>query len=186
MKLKRILLSRRLAPGLLAIAASSCASAPESNPAPADEGSEIETLEFEIEIAAPVEKVWDVMFSPEGYTQWTAPFGAGSTFEGSWSEGERIRFLGPGETGMLAEIAANRTHEFVSIRHLGFVVGGVEDTTSDEVRSWAPAYENYRFTSVPGGTVVSVEQEVLAGYESFMQEIWPKALAALQSLCEAN
>lgn len=168
-----------------ALGLSACASTPEPT-LPAVAKAEVKTLEFKARIAAPVEKVWPIMFDAEGYSQWTAPFGEGSTFEGSWAEGERIRFLGPGGSGMLAEIAVNRRHEFLSIRHLGYVINGVEDTSSDDVCSWAPAYENYRFASVAGGTEVTVEQDVLVGYEDYMNDAWPKALAALTALCEAD
>lgn len=179
---------KRLTPCLLATCVAllaSCASAPgTTDPAPA--GAEVTTLTFEIEIAAPVEKVWDTMLSPTSYTQWTAPFMAGSYYEGSWAEGERIHFLAPGGSGMVAVIAANRPHELLSIEHIGYVVNGVEDTTSAGVRSWAPAYETYRFASVPNGTKVTVEQDVLVGFEGPMNDAWPKALAAVVSLCEAD
>ena len=148
--------------------------------------AEIKMLEFKTRIDAPVDKVWDTMFSPDGYKQWTSPFGAGSYFEGSWSEGERILFLAPGGNGMVAEIAANQRHELISIKHIGQIMDGVEDTTSVDVRSWAPAYEKYRFASVPGGTEVTVEQDVIAGYEESMNDTWPKALAALKALCESD
>lgn len=184
--MKHTLMFLRFAACALAAGLSSCASAPVPAPPPAVGAGEVETLVFEAEIAAPVEKVWDVMFSPDGYTQWTAPFFEGSYFEGSWAQGERIHFLAPGGSGMVAEIAVNRPHELVSIEHIGFVVDGVEDTTSDAVRSWAPAYETYRFASVPGGTVVTVEQDVLAGSEDSMRQAWPRALAALTSLCEVD
>ena len=192
---------RRFAGSVVLIFVSSCAPDQESPPpqtseaptSPASEvkrpmttKAEIKTLEFKTRIDAPVDKVWDTMLSPEGYQQWTAPFGAGSYFEGSWSEGERIHFLAPGGGGMVAEIAANVPHEFISIKHIGYVVNGEEDTTSDEVQSWAPAFENYRLTSVPGGTEVTIEQEVLAGYEASMNDTWPKALDALKALCEAD
>lgn len=178
------------------IVLSSCASTPEPDSRPAGEAAETaepattagkaKTLVFETEIAAPVEKVWEIMLSPEGYAQWTAPFHVGSHFEGSWSEGERIHFLAPGGSGMVAIIDKNRRHEFISIRHIGFVVNGVEDTTSEAVQDWAPAFENYRFASVPGGTRLTVELEVLADWEEFMIDTWPTALAALESLCEAD
>lgn len=29
------------------------------------------------------------------------------------------------------------------------IESGVEDTTSEKVRAWAPAYENYRFSDDP-------------------------------------
>jgi len=57
--------------------------------------------------------------------------------------GERIQFLSPSGDGMVAEIAENRTNEFISIRQLGLIKKGVEDTESEAVRAWAPVYENY-------------------------------------------
>ena len=183
-------MSLRLLTSLIAVGLSSCATSSTETQAsaqpPSEEVAKLETktLNFEVEIAAPVEAVWETMLDQEAYRQWTAPFSAGSYFEGSWAEGERMRFLGPGENGMVAEIAVNRPHEVLSIRHLGFILEGVEDTTSKEVRSWAPAYETYRFAPTSGGTMLSIEQDVIAVYEEFMNQIWPKALAELKTLCE--
>jgi hypothetical protein len=39
---------------------------------------------------------------------------------------------------MIAEIAEHRPNEFISIRNLGFIAKGVEDTGSDAVRARAP------------------------------------------------
>jgi hypothetical protein len=87
---------------------------------------------------------------------------------------------------MLAEIAESREHEFISIRHLGFIANGIEDTTSEAIRAWAPAYENYTFQTVPGGTHLVVDQDVAAEWETFMNEAWPKALVLLKELSEAS
>ncbi len=86
---------------------------------------------------------------------------------------------------MLAEVAELRTNEFVSIRHLGFLVDGVEDTESEAVRAWAPAYENYTFTATPTGTRLVVDQQVNEEWETDIAAAWPKALARLKELCEA-
>ena len=107
-------------------------------------------------------------------------------YDGSWEQGAKIRFLAPSGDGMVSDIAENRPHEFVSIRHLGFLANGVEDTTSDAVRAWAPAYENYTFATVPGGTRVTVDQDVPAEWEEHMVGAWPKALALLKQISEAD
>jgi uncharacterized protein YndB with AHSA1/START domain len=143
-------------------------------------------LHFSTVIAAPRDIVWDTMLGPETYRQWTAEFAAGSYFEGSWDQGERIRFLTPEGSGMLAEIAENRPHEFVSIRHLGFIKEGVEDTDSPEVRAWAPSYENYAFSEADGSTRVDVEVDSMPEWDEFMSETWPKALAKLKAIAEAR
>lgn len=147
---------------------------------------DVKRIEFSTVIHAPASRVWDVMLGPESYRQWTSAFAEGSYYEGSWEQGEKIRFLSPGGEGMVAEIAESRPGEYLSIRHLGFVANGVEDTESEAVRAWAPAYENYTFVAVPEGTRVVVDQDVTAEFEAYMQDAWPRALALLKQLCEAE
>ena len=146
----------------------------------------VKRVQLEITIHAPRDEVAEVMLSPESYGEWTSSFIEGARFEGSWDEGSRIVFLDPNGDGMVAEIAEHRPGEFLSIRHLGEIRQGVEDTESEAVRAWAPAYENYTFESVPEGTRLVVDQDVLEEYEDFMREAWVKALEALKGICEAR
>lgn len=144
------------------------------------------TLEFSVQIPAPRSVVWDTMVEPATYVQWASEFCEGSHFKGSWAEGEKIQFLASNGDGMSSEIAENRLHEFISIRHVGEIAGGVEDLSSDKIRSWAPAYENYTFADVPGGTEVRVSIEVVSEWEGFMLETFPKALQKLKTICEGS
>lgn len=141
-------------------------------------------LRFSISINAPRRKVWDAMLSPDGYRYWTAAFMEGSYFEGSWDKGSRIRFLAPNGDGMVAEIAENRLLEHVSIRHLGIVKDGADDTTSPEATAWAPAYENYTFSDEGRETRLTVDLDTVPAYEQYMRDTFPKALALLKRLCE--
>lgn len=129
-------------------------------------------------------RVYERMIDSESYKDWTSAFAEGSRYEGSWDKGERIRFLGPSGDGILSEIAENRPNEFISIRHLGLINNGVEDTESDAVRAWTPAYENYIFQTVPEGTRVVVDMDVAEEWEKHMTDHWPQALARLKALCE--
>jgi uncharacterized protein YndB with AHSA1/START domain len=144
----------------------------------------VKRIQFTANIAAPVSKVFRTMLDLESYKAWTSAFTEGSYYEGTWRKGERIRFLASNGDGMIAEIAELRPNEYISIRHLGYIHQGVEDTESESVRSWAPAYENYTFRATPEGTTLLVDQDVTDEYESFMAEIWPKALDRLKALCE--
>ncbi len=144
----------------------------------------MEKIHFETIINAPVEKVWDTMLEDETYRQWTRAFTKGSHFEGSWKEGEKILFLDPEGDGMVSIIAENRLHEFISVKHIGIVKNGVEDTESEEAQKWAPAYENYTFTDHDGKTAVSVDMDIEEEYEAMFKEMWPKALDLLKDLCE--
>ncbi|MEM7517735.1 MAG: SRPBCC domain-containing protein [Planctomycetota bacterium] len=168
-----------------ALALGSCSSTPETQSV-ATERTGIESLEYTVIIDAPVEKVWATMWDPASYTEWTSPFMEGSYFEGDWSEGSRMHFLAPGGSGMVAVVAENRPHEYLSLKNIGFVTNGVEDTTSEAVLSWAPTYENYRFVEASGGTQVFVEQEIPKGYEEFMNSTWAQVMPLLKSLCETE
>ena len=63
-------------------------------------------------------------------------------------------------------------------------MNGVEDTESESVRAWAPAFENYTFITVPEGTRLVVDQDVTADFEQCMKDTWPKAFELLRQLCE--
>ncbi|TDM08107.1 MAG: ATPase [Ideonella sp. MAG2] len=144
----------------------------------------MKTLTFDITINAPRTTVWDTMLGPETYKAWTRAFCEGSHYLGSWESGAKIRFLAPSGDGMSSVIAENRPYEFVSIRHIGMIENGVEDTTSDKVLAWAPAYENYRFEDTPGGCKVTVSLDTAEEWAPYMLDTFPKALALLKSLCE--
>jgi hypothetical protein len=145
---------------------------------------DLKRIQFSTTIEAPVSRVYQLMIGPESYKDWTSAFAEGSCYEGSWAQGGQIRFLSPSGDGMVAEIAENRADEFISIRHLGFIAQGVVDTTSEAVRAWTPAYENYSFQAVPEGTRLVVDQDVADAFEADMREAWPKALIRLKALCE--
>jgi uncharacterized protein YndB with AHSA1/START domain len=145
-------------------------------------------LHFEIDINAPKKRVWEVMFADATYREWTSAFSPGSYFEGSWTQGARIRFLGPnpgGEpSGISSRIAEVRPYEFMGIEHLGMINAGVEDTTSDAVKRWVGAREHYSFSETNGVTMLRVEQDMATEYEAMMRDMWPKALAKLKAIVE--
>lgn len=145
------------------------------------------SLTFAVSIKAPKQVVWENMLDDETYRLWTAPFCEGSHFVGSWEEGAKIKFLGPGgDGGMTSEIAESRPFDFISIRHLGEIVNGVEDTTSEKVKAWTPAYENYSFVDQDGGTKLTVHLDILSDYEQYMNDTYPKALEVLKEICERD
>lgn len=144
------------------------------------------TLTFATRIAAAPSRVWDILFSRETYPRWTAAFMEGSTFEGSWEQGSRMRFHDGSGNGMVAEIAENRRPDFLSIKHLGTVNSGVEDTDSEEVRRWTPAFETYTLAESGGTTELTIHVDVPDEWRHLMEEAWPMALAAVKALSEAR
>lgn len=149
----------------------------------------MQQIHFSKFINAPREKVWGTMLNDETYRDWTSTFNPGSYYKGDWEKGSKILFLGPdpmggSEGGMVSRIAENRKHEFISIEHLGLYKDGVEDTTSDEAKKWAPAFENYTFTEKDGGTELTVDIDVEPENADMFNGMWPASLERLKELCE--
>lgn len=149
-------------------------------------------LHYTIDINAPKEKVWQIMLSDQTYRQWTEAFQPGSYFEGSWNEGDAIRFLSEadgGQRGMTSKIARNVPYEFISIEHLGEVVDGKDDTESEEAKLWAGSFENYTFAEHDGVTTVTVDLEspnMPVEFATMFDQQWPVALQKLKELAEHN
>jgi hypothetical protein len=146
-------------------------------------------LHFEIMINAPKEKVWHAMLDDQPYREWTSAFGEGGHYIGDWSKGSNMRFIGIDEKtgkemGMASRIAENIPYQFISIEHVGFIKDGVEDTTSEEAKSWLPAFENYTLMEEDGATRVMIDMDSNDQYEEMFNELWPKALRLLKNIAE--
>lgn len=145
----------------------------------------MEKLQFKIFVNAPREKVWKVMLDDETYRKWAEAFYPGSYAETDWQKGSKAKFLSPGGDGMVSRIAENIPNEFLSIEHLGMIHKGVEDTTSDEVKAWAGAKENYTLKEKDGGTEITVDMDSDENYSKMFSEMWPNALKKVKELSEA-
>lgn len=147
-------------------------------------------LHFSIKINAPAEKVWDTMLSERTYKDWTSVFNpGGSVFRGDWKKGSKMLFIGSDpetgkEGGMVSKIVENIPNEFISIEHIGIWNNGSEDTTSEEVKKWIPAFENYKFTEDDGVTEVQIELDMIDEYIDMFEEMWPKSLKRLKEIVE--
>jgi uncharacterized protein YndB with AHSA1/START domain len=148
----------------------------------------MDKLHFSIVINAAKEKVWHTMLDEDTYRVWTEIFMPGSYYIGDWNKGSKILFVAPGKTGeisgMVSRIKENRKYKHISIEHMGLVENGKEDVTSEAVKSWAGAFENYTFRERNGKTEVIVDTDTDDKYKEMFQSTWPKALQKLKELAE--
>lgn len=146
-------------------------------------------IQLNIEINTSPENVWKAVTAREHYTSWTKVFTPTSFFEGGWEKGDTIRFLAYNKEGkldgMVSEIASSDYPRFISIKHIGYIYDGQDDTESDEIKSWAPAYENYTLTKINDElTDFSLEMDVTDDYYDMFMKLWPQALNALKQTAE--
>ena len=145
-------------------------------------------MTWSIRIDAPVERVYQTMLGEESYRAWTSAFNPTSRYMGTWDEGSSIRFLGTGEDGqvggMVARIRENKPNRFVSIEHLGVIVGDQELFEGPDVDEWANGFENYTFMPDGNGTLLKIELTYNPDFQQYFDDMWPNALALLKKLCE--
>ncbi len=147
----------------------------------------MEKMNFSININAPKEKVWQVLWNDASYRKWTSAFMEGSYAKtDNWKEGSKVLFLDPKDSGMVSTIVKNKPNEFMSFKHLGEVKNGVEDTSSDKVKGWAGAMENYTLKGINGKTELLIDMDVNDDFKDYFVNTWPKALDKVKELAEAN
>lgn len=146
----------------------------------------LHTLTYSRVIRATAPHVWRTLFEKATYEEWTAAFAPGSTYEGTWSQGAEIRFLGPSGNGIASIIETLRPNEHLTLKHIGMVSNGVVDVDSEAARSWAPSFERYTLVAEGDTTRLHVSAEVPAEHRNDMEASWPNALERLVSLCETS
>jgi hypothetical protein len=143
-------------------------------------------LEFKIDIAASRQKVWDIMLSPETYKEWVKVAWPGSYYEGSWQQGENLRFISPGQGGTLATITECKPYEFILAKHIAVISStGIEDRDSDAAKDWIGTTESYTFTESNGITELKTVMNTNPQWEKMFVGDWPKVLARLKEICES-
>ena len=147
-----------------------------------------DVMHFETKIDARVEDVYKTIIDKKNYSKWTAVFNPTSHWEGSWEKGSKILFVGTDsdgtEGGMVSRIRENIPGRFISIEHIGVVQDGKEIMSGYKVDLWAGALENYTFTEENGKTVLKIDVDVAHEWKPYFEEMWPKALNIIKSICE--
>lgn len=146
-------------------------------------------MNFEVSINAATEKVWNTLWDDASYRKWTSAFSPTSyAVTDNWKEGTKVLFLDAANSGMVSTVVANKPYEFMSIKHLGEVKDGVEDTTSEKVQAWNGAMENYTLIATPVGADLKIEMtgNIPDEFMDYFQKTWPVALEKVKELAENN
>lgn len=143
----------------------------------------METLAFNLDIAASAATVWNVLFEKDSYEQWTKPFSPGSTYKGRFALGERVHFLSSEPGGMYSDIEYCVPGELLVIRHLGVLSPeGEEVPPAQSGGAWSDARESYRLTPTSDGVRLDVSVDVEPAYVDFMRVTFTAALDIVKEL----
>lgn len=105
----------------------------------------IEKLIFEIDINATPQNVWNKLWTPEQYSEWTKPFCEGSYYTGEIKQGGRIHFLTPNGEGMYSDLAYYKENEVAIFKHIGMLKDHKELPVDAETEKLTVKYFRFRF-----------------------------------------
>jgi uncharacterized protein YndB with AHSA1/START domain len=142
------------------------------------------TISKAIEIKAPAETVWHVLFDPATYPEWTSAFMPGGTAETDWRTGSQARFTGPDGNGVLAVVSESNPPRLLSMTYLGIISAGEPDTTSEEARLFKDCKEIYRLNEDDGVTRLEIAADMPEKYYTDMTDAWDQALQSVKRLAE--
>lgn len=143
-------------------------------------------LQFTKEINAPAQKVWDTLWNETTYSQWTKAFNpdGGSIMQSDWKVGGKTLFLDGNGNGMVSTIKTKNEPYDVVFEHRGEIAGGVEDTTSEKVKSWAGSLEEYHLSENNGITTLEASVQTGEEWEAMMNNGFTKGLEEVKKLSE--
>ncbi|HCN51680.1 MAG TPA: ATPase [Chryseobacterium sp.] len=145
----------------------------------------METLSYETIIDAPLQKVWEILWDPKTYSEWTQYFGAGSIMKSDWKVGGKTYFLNAQGEGMVSTIDSLDEPNQIIFKHLGMIdKDGKEDIHSKEVMEWSGAFEKYFLIDFGGKTKLHAEVQVEKEWQDHMNTGFTKGLIVVKSLAE--
>lgn len=146
----------------------------------------MKTLEFTKEIHAPAQRVWSVLWDEATYPIWTNAFnpGGSSRMQTDWQVGGKTIFSDGSGNGMVSTIHSKREPYDIVFKHLGEIRDGVEDTTSEKVKSWAGTLEEYHLSEQNGITTLTASVQTGGDFETMMTNGFTKGLEEVKRLSE--
>jgi len=146
----------------------------------------MKTLQFTKEIKASAQKVWDTLWNESTYSAWTNAFNpeGDSVMKSDWKIGGRTLFLDEKGNGMISTIKTMREPHDVIFEHLGQIIDGKEDTSSDKVKGWAGSLEEYHLSERNGMTTLKASVQIEEQWETMMNKNFIEGLEIVKNLSE--
>jgi len=139
-------------------------------------------MQFQVEIYAPKEKVWDTLWHDKTFRQWAGIIDPGTYMVGKLKEDNEVQFIsaenGYGVTSLIEKLMPN---EFLLLRHQ---TDTQDNGNQEREEEWTGGQESYALTENAGTTTLTVAFDVPPELKEYFVVNYPKALEQLKALAE--
>ena len=140
-------------------------------------------MQFEIEIHATKEKVWDALWQDETFREWAGIIDPGTHMIGEMKDGNEIQYIsgnGYGVTSLVEKLVPN---EFLLLRHQADTQDSGE---SEREKQWTGGKESYSLSEKDAVTTLTAAFDVPPELEEYFTINYPKALGRVKELAEGK
>lgn len=139
-------------------------------------------MQFQIDIHASKEKVWDTLWQDKTLREWAGVIDPGTYMSGELKEGNEVQFIsaenGYGVTSLVEKLTPN---EFVLLRHQADTQ---ESGKRERKKEWTGGTESYALAEKDGTTTLTAAFDVPPELEEYFKDNYPKALERVKELAE--
>lgn len=137
---------------------------------------ETDILRKEIDIRAPIAKVWEVVLDAN---KWAGEFSKGAYFESDWQKGSQVVWKDKhGKIGTKGVVTHHESNRFLKVSFYD----DINTTPADQPGAY---YESYLLTEKNGKTLLVIEAGPLSDHDIRMfLPLWGKALTKMKALAE--
>lgn len=142
----------------------------------------MKTHEFSIEIYAPKEVVWGVLWNDETFRNWAGIIDEGTYMKGELEEGNEVQFISaPSGYGVISYIQKLIPNEHIVFRQMADTQN---DGEQERAREWTGGEESYSLSEKNGITTLSTTTDIPENLTEIMSDRIPKALQRIKELAE--
>lgn len=139
----------------------------------------MKNLEYQIQIHATAEKVWDVLFTQDSDKNWKSAVNEGSFFEGNWEEGTIMKFLDSENNGMYNLVEKNIPNQELKMKHIGWILNGELSP-----QNWEDSTIEYLLKPNENGILLTAKINALDEFVDFFNSKYPQNFQNIKNLAE--
>lgn len=138
-------------------------------------------LQFQVEIQAPKDRVWDTLWQDATFRQWAGIIDPGTHLVGDLIEGNEVQFISGNGYGVTSLVEKLIESELLVFKHRADTKESGAQERADE---WTGGRESYELSEENHTTKLTATFDVPEEMENYFRDTYPKALEQVKILAE--